>query len=175
MSDKLPLPNILRIELLDGKARERYLGGVQRTADVVKQQVYQKMVPDKESTFYGFIKQSSDQTYGMSAGWDKSTAGGGILGSVKKGIKKIGKAIPAVGAISGVIETSKDVASDITGINAKVTGSNSMKRYSGSELDDFEVTCGWYLPEQFLLCIKSLKILHRMTYQIGRASCRERV
>lgn len=165
LQSTIPKPNILRIEVLDGISRQRYLGGLQAGADsLVKDELYTRQVKDEDTVFYGFIQNSTEQGYGLSATWDTAATGGGVLGTAKAAINatasKLGVADPEKTA-----ESVGSLLQDLTGINAKVTGSSSLKRYSNSSLtQDFTVKCGWYLPEQFDLCLHSLRILHKMIY-----------
>ena len=164
----IPKPNIVRIELLDGNARDRYLGHLQRGADgLLKKKIYQHIANNKDDVFFGFLRNIAKQSYGLSANWDKAATGGGVLGAAKALVDKTGKAIPILGAGINVVQGASDLVSELTGINAKVTGSSSLKRYNGGGLtNNFSVDCGWYLPEQSLLCIRSLRILHKMIYPI---------
>ena len=180
LQKEIPRPNIVRIETLDGNARERYLGQIQQIGDVVRKNAYPNIGNDKNDVFYGFIKNTGQQSYGISSNWEASSAGGGVLGTLKKSINTLASgtkknrisAVVSVGAglIDSAItagESATDIAASLTGTNVKFTGSSSLKRYAGSGLSNgFNVNCGWYLPEQFLLCLRSLRILHRMTYPL---------
>ena len=167
LESTIPRPNILRIESLDANSRERYLGTVQKGADILKNKIYKGVADNKDTVFYGFMRNTADQTYGLSSDWEGSAAGGGVLGSAKAMVDKVGKAVPVVGLVTDLVQGSADLANDLTGINAKVTGSSSLKRYTHSGFSSpFKVECGWYLPEQFLLCLRSLRILHKMIYPI---------
>jgi len=167
LSKRFPKANILRIEVLSGTARQRYLGGLQRVVDStirIQLEASDKNTNNKnDKTFYGFIQNTSGQGYGLTAAWDAAATGGGVLGSAK--------ALAAMGAKKLHADTTKvanavaEIAQELTGVNANVTGSSSLKRYTGNTLtQDFTVKCGWYLPEQFKLCIHSLRILHKMIY-----------
>lgn len=174
LKDTLPRPNILRIEVLDGNSRNRYLGGLQKIIDVTRNAIDDNTKTHEGSdVFYGFIQDTETQGYGLTAKWDVSATSGGVLGAVKAIID--GSGTPEVkqeraantAKLGSVFETASDAVRELTGINAKVTGSSTLKRYSGTAFDKpFDVKCGWYLPEQFNLCVNSLKILHKMIYPI---------
>ena len=172
LDGRFPKANILRIEVLSGTARQRYLGGLQRVVDsIIKNNLMATDTNNKnDKVFYGFMQSGSGgQSYGLTANWDVAATGGGVLGTAKA---VINKGITA--ATKGLLQTDKDInlvkpiseiAQELTGTNANVTGSSSLKRYTGSSLtQDFTVKCGWYLPEQFKLCVHSLRILHKMIY-----------
>ena len=166
LQESIPKPNIVRIELLDGNSRGRYLGTLQKISDKVRAPIYQKIANDKDGVFFGFLRNKTIQSYGLSSNWERKGTGGGILGTIKAQVDKAPKNSRISKAI-GAIDMVSDIARDLTGINAKFTGSSSMKRYTGSGLaNGFSVDCGWYLPEQFLLCVRSLRILHKMIYPI---------
>lgn len=167
LDGRFPKANILRIEVLSGTARQRYLGGLQRDVDIsvrIPLENKDKNTNNKnDKVFYGFIQNTSGQGYGLSAAWDTAATGGGVLGTAKALIERGTSAISNSGV--KVAESVSEIAQELTGINANVTGSSSLKRYTGSSLtQDFTVKCGWYLPEQFKLCVHSLRILHKMIY-----------
>lgn len=169
---KAPKPNIIRIEVLDGTARERYLGALQRLADsTIKKSVYQKIVPVTDSVFYGFIRNQGEQPITLNTGWQDSGGSGGLLGGVKGLIQEAatgaGIAGSAAKIVSGGIEAIsglESAAKTLTGIDATLTGSSSLKQVKSISMSGFTVNCGWYLPEQLNLGMSSLKILLRMAY-----------
>ena len=158
---KAPKPNIIRIEVLDGSARERYLGGLQKFGDRnIKQALYQSFVPPTESVFYGFLKNQGEQTISLQAGWGKSGGTGGLLGD----IKNIASQNEIASKVINAGENLEKIAKSVTGLDANLTGSSSLKRIDSIEVGGFSVTCGWYLPEQLKLAIASLRIITRMVY-----------
>lgn len=174
---KAPKPNIIRIELLDGNSRERYLGKLQRGIDgVVKQPLYNKFVPASDSVFYGFLKNSGNQTIGITSEWSKSDGVKGLLGDIsgilskspvgKKG--KVGKFFSFAGAAGSAAINALDnidkAAKGLGSLDASLTGNSTIKQITGVDISGFEVDCGWYLPEQLNLATTSLKILSNMAY-----------
>lgn len=164
LSTNLPLPNILRIETLDGNARERYLSSVQRIGDNLRRNVYQRMGQDGESIFYGFLIGGGETEFDLGIEWNDRSGDATILGE----LKGLATLIPGLGSIvSGAKKASEaigDIGTQLVGVNASATGSATVKNFSGVQLRDYSITCGWYLPEQYHLCVKSLKTLHRMAY-----------
>jgi len=165
LSTKLPKPNILRIEVLDGNARQRYLGAVQRIGDNIKTRTYQRMTQDGERVFFGFLTEGADSQFDLKVTWDDKSPDGVILGQ----LKSIAENVPGIAgdvtqAITNITAGIGNIAGSLTGINASTTGSGTIKNFSGVSLNDYSITCGWYLPEQYSLCIKSLKTLYRMAY-----------
>ena len=174
---KAPKPNIIRIEVLDGNSRERYLGRLQRKADnIIKQPLYDKFVPPSQSIFYGFLKNVGSQTVGISAQWTKSDGVKGLLGDItgvlskastgKKG--KVGKFFSFAGAAGAFGLSAKEnidkAAKGLGSLDTSLTGNSTIKQVTGVDVNGFEVDCGWYLPEQLNLASNSLKILNNMAY-----------
>jgi hypothetical protein len=168
----VPKPNIVRIEILDGNARERYLGKIQTTLDrSVKQQVYQKFSSPSDSLFYGFLKNSGKQSVGINAKWMDTGGTGGILGDIKGVIGEASSGSTAGGLVSSIADKAisageklDSAAKALGGFDSKLTGSSSLKRLEGIDMGDMSVDCGWYLPEQLTLASSSLRILARMIY-----------
>lgn len=165
LSSNLPRANIVRIEALDGSARQRYLQGIQQfTDEKFRQPVYEKLANKEDNLFYG-IMTDSDTSFNMQAQWNDSDAAGAVLG----GIKAIGEKFTpnlyntASGMVSMVDGVDKFIGK-LTGTNSTATGSGTVKEFSGVSLNDMSIKCSWYLPEQYALCTKSLKILYRMAY-----------
>jgi len=169
---KAPKPNIIRIEVLDGTARERYLGGLQRLADsTIKKTVYQRIVPVTDTVFYGFVKNQGEQPISLNTQWADTGGSGGLMGGAKALIDKAATGSGAFGSVAKVVsggikaaEGIEAMAKTITGIDATLTGSSSLKQVQSVGISGFTVNCGWYLPEQLNLGMSSLKILIRMAY-----------
>lgn len=165
LSANIPLPNIVRIEVLNKFARSRYLGTLQHLSNELKDDLVEKLNGPNGDTrslvFYGFMKGSAPRTIDLSSTWERTgNTGPGILGTVR--------ALVAGGTSSfgenSVIGQALELGRDLTGISMSTTGSSTIKRYSGSELNQFSIDCGWYLPEQYKLCVKSLKAILRIAY-----------
>lgn len=168
LSPNAPLPNIVRIEVLNSQARNRYLGTIGQFTSKTRDLAFRSSGDKGLNKFYGFMKGTPKTSFGITAKWADSGAGGGILGAITKTAG--GVADLALGTGSGELKTiassAGDIAKDLTGLNASATGSSSLKRYNGGSLKGFTLTCGWYMPEQHDLCIKSLKSILRMVYPV---------
>ncbi len=161
LSPRLPLPNIIRIEALNRIARERYLGGIQKEAGrIFRDPISTALGKRKLDKFYGFMKGTASKVLELGSTWRQSGNNGGNVGFVRNLISGGGSAgIPVFDDILGV-------ARDLTGISASGTGATTLKRFESSTLQGFTINCGWYLPEQYGLCIKSLKSILTMSYPI---------
>lgn len=173
LSSSLPRPNILRIEVLDGESRERYLqtygGGsnVYTATNQLRKKTLNAIFTgnrEKEKVFYGFLSPSKDTSFNMTAEWGNSNIGGNAFDMVKK-------VASAAGAVGEVVNTALDIGTGINTIvnqaldlNSTATGAATMSDYTGAKLDNFTVSVVWYLPEQEKLATRSLQILYRMLY-----------
>lgn len=164
LSTNLPKPNILRIEVLDGNARKRYLAAVQRAGDNIRASVYQQTTQPGERVFYGFLVAGSETGFNMSSNWNAETGSGAVLDTIKGLAGAVPGVNTAVGGIAKALEGIGDIGGSLLGINKSTTGSGTVKEFAGVGLSDFHVKCGWYIPEQYQLCIKSLKTVYRMAY-----------
>lgn len=164
LSPDLPKPNILRVEVLDGNARQRYLAAVQRKGDNIRRIAYQQATQPGERIFYGFLVSGGETGFNMNTQWNKDTGSGAILGE----LKGIAGVIPGVNTIVGgateIIDRIGEIGGSLLGINQSSTGSGTVKDFAGVGLQDYTIKCGWYLPEQYHLCVKSLKTIYRMAY-----------
>lgn len=151
----IPKPNIVRIEVLDGSARMRYLGGLQKIGDSFKTKI-QNTTSKEDRIFFGFLKSDSNIELGFTNTWTDIAGAGNILGSIKASQKtaRLGNTIQNIG----------DVVNKLTGMSVSSTGSSTLKQFANTDIKDFNVSCGWYLPEQLQLCNKSLRVLSRMMY-----------
>lgn len=173
LSSNLPRPNILRIEVLDGESRERFLqtygGGsnVYTSTNQLRKKTLNAIFTGnraKENVFYGFLSPAADTSFNMTAKWGNSNIGGNAFDMVKK-------VVGATGAIGEVVNTALDIGTGINTIanqalelNSTATGAATMCDYTGAGLDNFTVSVVWYLPEQEKLATHSLRILYRMLY-----------
>ena len=57
LSPGVTKPNMVRIEILDGQARKRYLGQLQRAGDLLRTSLYDKMTNRPDQVFFGFLKK----------------------------------------------------------------------------------------------------------------------
>ena len=160
-------PNVVRMEVLDGNKVQRYLGTIERIGyDTVRAPLMDNIFDSKDPNkadkriFYGILKNGIENTWGMTAEWAKPSGGGGLLGM----IRGLTKDIPVVGPGLDVVEGVLKLGERITGTNTSATGSSTMKQYMGADLKSPKITVGWYLPEQYGICIKGLQTLVQMTY-----------
>lgn len=159
LSANIPLPNIVRIEILNKNARNRYLGTLQRITSDLRDDLAETFRAKRIDKFYGFMKGSAQRVIDLSSSWQPTgDTGGGIIGTIRQ--------IVAGGTnnFKSTIGNLLELGRDLTGISLNTTGSSSIKRYNGSELNQFSIDCGWYLPEQYNVCVKSVKSIFRMAY-----------
>ena len=183
LSKNLPRPNIVRIEVLDGESRERYLkastesGGVDNIYGAVnnirKSTFNSVFTPEREyeKIFYGFLSPTADTTINLSSSWEQPNISGSAFDMVKKvagGVASVGGVVGGVGRVVGagleIGSSIQDISNRAVGMNSTATGASTMKDFKSIELNDFTVQCSWYLPEQEKLTIHSLKILYKMLY-----------
>lgn len=163
LSNDIPRPNIVRIEMLDGGARARYLTGIYSGSNTLRNAVYQNIVPAGQDTFYGFLSPNADFTFNMTGNWESSSIGGMAMGGIKKIADTVG-AGKLVGGLFSAGQTAYEIASSLTQLNATSTGSSTMQDFKSVSLDQFSVSCVWYIPEQEKTARTSLRILYRMLY-----------
>lgn len=183
LSPNLPRPNIVRIEVLDGESRERYLKSYAESGNVsniysavnnIRKATYDSVfTADRayEKIFYGFLSPTADTTINMGAGWEQTNISGSAFDMVKKvagGVASVGGVVGGVGRVVGagleIGSSIQDISNRAVGMNSTATGASTMKDFKSIELNDFTVQCSWYLPEQEKLTIHSLKILYKMLY-----------
>lgn len=164
LSTALPKPNILRIEVLDGNARERYLSAVQLKGDELRQKIYQNVTLPGERLFYGFLVGGGETGFSLSTQWERQTGSGAILDNLKGIAGLVPGGNTVVGGAQQALDNIGEIGGSLLGINKSTTGSGTVKDFTSIALTDYTLTCGWYLPEQYHLCVKSLKALYRMAY-----------
>lgn len=169
LSPNLPLPNIVRIEALNKIARNRYLGTIQKISSNVRDQVALSLKKNNLDKFYGFMKGNAPKTLSIGSQWVNSSSTGGTVGFIRN---LVGGGGVSAGGSGRAFDDLFGLARDVTGISASSTGASTMKRFNTTGLSEFTINCGWYLPEQYLTCVKSLKSILAMTYpvQIGKIS-----
>lgn len=172
-----PKPNVVRIELLSQDARARYLGKIQQMGDEARgfaTESINKIQMLKNRVFYGILKNGYDDGMSMGADWTDSKEMAKLWEASKKvgasAVSAIGKAVGGIagGAFAdkatGAIGDAVDVASELMAISSDSTGSASVQKFSGVKLNEYTVSVGWYLPEQYDLCKHSMRILYQMIY-----------
>lgn len=186
-SNKLPKPNIIRIEAIGHDARARFLGGYVNAMDSYRSNLQDKAGVVKP--FYGFI-DPTELKFTVEDSWqqDPDACGFGMLKKVASKAVSLGTSV--AGAISGtlgaetrgIVNTSKDavgaaytlstegtfMGTDIyerVGINNKYSGTASLKKLSGVNLRlQLPIKCKWYMPEQGDLCRMSISRLMKLAY-----------
>ena len=154
----LPKANLVRIQVLTPAEREKYLGSIDAAIDKnVKSPIY-NTIYDGDPIFYGVMQGDNDLSFGITPDWQKSGAGGSLGGMIRDFASQteLGKTVGAAG----------DIMKAMTGINGSATGSATMQSFEGVGLEGFTVDCAWYLPEQWNLCILSLRNISRMAYPV---------
>lgn len=180
LSQTTPLPNIIRVETLNANARQRYLSGLNSVRDAGRTEK-NKLAADKR-VFYGYTSSDSkSKGFEISSEWSKTGKGMGMLGVVKGLATKAANSdkdgdttISKVGSFTkgaiNIFEGLADVSTALTGTDYKNVGGATIKDYNGTTLKGFSVNCGWYLPEQYKMCIKSLREIIKMTYPTKASS-----
>ena len=168
-SNSLPLPNVVRIEVLSTKAKARYLGPFHSMLDTFRQELTQQLMDSEANKpFYAFFnpEDNGDIGFDMNAGWNNAQHIG--LDAV---VSKVGSFLPkkgALGLIGGAVRKAPSIASDMTnlmGLNNNSTGSVTMKEFSKAEFQfNKSIQCSWYMPEQEDMARLSISRLLRMAY-----------
>lgn len=178
-SEKLPNPNVIRIEVLSPSAKAAYLnGGLYAMTNRFQQALMETMLyDDATKPFYGFVdpEETAGVTFGVSASWEKGKHGFGELAKVLKGVAGDFSRIPVVGAVGkvagGVIgaaekigKYSKDMA-NAAGLNTDSTGACTMRDFKRATFDfNKTVKCKWYMPEQEYMARLSISRLLTLTF-----------
>lgn len=176
LESDLPRSNIVRIEILDGDSRDRFLksqtsAGTGTNIYTLTNELRKETIGsiytgsrENEKIFYGFLNPSTDSTFNLGSTWEASSLGGNIGESIKKVIGATGTIGKGVNAAINIGSSFSEIANKTMGLNTTATGASTMKEFKSVELDDFKVSCVWYLPEQEKLAKFSLRILYRMLY-----------
>lgn len=178
-SEKLPNPNVIRIEVLSPSAKSAYLnGGLYAMTNKLQQSLMESILyKDATKPFYGFFDpdETSGVTFGVSAQWKEGKHGfGEVAGILKKVTGAISK-VPAVGVVGkvagGAVSAAETVAgvanewANAAGINTNSTGACTMKDFRGATFNfDKTVKCKWYMPEQEDMARLSIARLLTLTF-----------
>ena len=170
-SQHLPLPNVVRIEVLSPAAKARYLGKFHSMMEGFRQKLTEQMMyGDATKPFYAFFdpKQNGDIGLDLSANWQRSQSTGvNALVNTMKGVPLVGKSGP-MSKITGVISGVADAGNKLTkwmGMDNSSTGSCTMKEFGGAEFKfNKSITCSWYMPEQENMARLSIARLIKMAY-----------
>lgn len=165
-SASLPLPNVVRIEVLAPEAKARYLGKFHSMMDGFRQKLTESLMPpDANEPFYAFFDpvENGDIGFDVNANWE-TTQNGGLNAAVN-----VMKALPVIGnTVGGKAEKAASLfnrGAQFMGFNNDSTGSCTMKEFSKADFQfNKTVKCSWYMPEQEDMARVSLSRLIRMAY-----------
>jgi hypothetical protein len=164
-SPHLPLPNVVRIEVLSPAAKARYLGKFHSMMEGFRQKLTEQMMyGDATKPFYAFFdpKQNGDIGLDLTANWQKSQSTG--INSLTNMVKDV----PGLKTAAGVASKFAEIGNKLTkwmGMDNNSTGSCTMKEFSGAEFKfNKNVTCSWYMPEQENMARLSIARLIKMAY-----------
>ena len=148
-SEKLPNPNVIRIEVLSPSAKAAYLnGGLYAMTNRFQHALMETMLyDDATKPFYGFFdpEETAGISFGVSASWAKGNHGFGEVANVLKGVTGAVSRVPVVGAVGSVAggligaaqkigDYSKKMA-NAAGLNTDSTGECTMKDFKCATLD----------------------------------------
>lgn len=178
-SEKLPNPNVIRIEVLSPSAKAAYLnGGLYAMTNRFQQALMESMLyDDATKPFYGFFdpEETAGISFGVSASWAKGNHGFGEVANVLKSVTGAVSRVPVVGAVGSVAgrligaaqkigNYSKKMA-NAAGLNTDSTGACTMKDFKGASFDfNKTVKCKWYMPEQEYMARLSISRLLTLTF-----------
>jgi hypothetical protein len=173
-SERLPNPNVIRIEVLSPSARAAYLNnGIYAALNTFQQTLMEQFLgdPDSIKPFYGFFDPSNEGVgFGMKASWQKNGNHG--FNEMATIIRKTAGQLPVVGgAVNGAVniaETIRDNAEKLVntaGIDTNSTGACTLKDFKGAEFNfDKTIECKWYMPEQENMARLSIARLLKLAY-----------
>lgn len=184
-SEKLPNPNVIRIEVLSPSAKSQYLnGGLYAITNRFQQALMENMMmPGSIEPFYGFFDpETQGISFGVSADWKENRKHGfgemvSTVKTISSGISKVpfGNTIGKVGsgvadAVGGFANFAEKLANragfdtNSTG-DANSTGACTLKDFGGSRFNfDKTVVCRWYMPEQEDMARLSIARLLMLTF-----------
>lgn len=165
-SPHLPLPNVVRIEVLSPAAKARYLGKFHSMMEGFRQKLTEQMMyGDATKPFYAFFdpKQNGDIGLDLTATWEKSQS---------TGINSLTNMVKDVPGIVGKAAKGASMAANLgnkltkwMGMDNNSTGACTMKEFSGAEFAfNKSVHCSWYMPEQENMARLSISRLIKMAY-----------
>ena len=178
-SEKLPNPNVIRIEVLSPSAKAAYLnGGLYAMTNRFQQALMESMLyDDATKPFYGFFdpEETAGVTFGVTASWEHGKHGFGEVAGVLKNVTGAVSGIPVVGGVGKVAgkiigaaekigEYSKKLA-NTAGLNTESTGACTMRDFKSATFDFSKtVKCKWYMPEQEYMARLSISRLLTLTF-----------
>lgn len=171
LSERDPLPNVVRIETLTEDELKYYTSIFGDAALTVQNKIRTSFRQDP-LTFYGFM-QNDQLTVSYNSSWESGkmksifdivTKGndGGKTDKLTKNIS--GKITNAISGVATSIYRAVTVLGSKVGLNPAVTGNATKKYMNGFSATVPSVSCGWYLPQQLQQAVLGLLNLHNMIY-----------
>jgi len=168
-SASLPLPNVVRIEVLSPLAKARYLGQFHSMMEGFRQQLANSiMTPDATLPFYGFFdpEANGDIGFDINANWEQDSSG--LLNSMANKMSKLPVVGSLAGKAAGALSSVSNVANTLVktmGMDNTSTGSCTMKSFSKASFAfNKSIKCSWYMPEQEAQARVSITRLMKMAY-----------
>lgn len=168
-SASLPLPNVVRIEVLSPLAKARYLGQFHSMMEGFRQQLANSiMTPDATLPFYGFFdpEANGDIGFDINANWEQDSSG--LLNSMANKMSKLPVVGSLAGKAAGALSSVSNVANTLVktmGMDNTSTGSCTMKSFSKASFAfNKSIKCSWYMPEQEAQARVSITRLLKMAY-----------
>lgn len=164
-SASLPLPNVVRIEILSPLAKARYLGQFHSMMEGFRQQLANSiMTPDATLPFYGFFDpdENGDIGFDLNANWEQDSS------NMLNTIAQKTKGMPGIGWVADKISKASNMANTLVqkmGLDNSSTGSCTMKTFSKASFAfNKTIKCSWYMPEQEAQARVSITRLMKMAY-----------
>ncbi len=168
-SASLPLPNVVRIEVLSPLAKARYLGQFHSMMEGFRQQLANSiMTPDATQPFYGFFdpEANGDIGFDINANWEQDSSG--LLNSMATKMSKLPIVGRLAGKAAGALSSMTDISNTLVksmGMDNSSTGSCTMKSFSKASFAfNKTIKCSWYMPEQEAQARVSITRLMKMAY-----------
>lgn len=164
-SASLPLPNVVRIEILSPLAKARYLGQFHSMMEGFRQQLANSiMTPDATLPFYGFFDpdENGDIGFDLNANWEQDSS------NMLNTIAQKTQGMPGIGWVADKISKASNMANTLVqkmGLDNSSTGSCTMKTFSKASFAfNKTIKCSWYMPEQEAQARVSITRLMKMAY-----------
>lgn len=168
-SDVLPLPNVVRIEIMSPTAKAQYLGKFHSIMDGFRSQLSSWLTtPDATMPFYAFFDpaQMGDIGFDLQSTWEedsKATLDG--MAKTVQNIPKVGKYIGAGVGLAAKIGNAGSAMAGFMGMDNSSTGSCTMKSFRKSTFTfNKSIKCSWYMPEMEAQARVGISRLLKMAY-----------
>lgn len=164
-SDVLPLPNVVRIEIMSPTAKAQYLGKFHSIMDGFRSQLTSSLTtPDANAPFYAFFDpaQQGDIGFDLQASWEEDSKA--TLDGVAKSVKNVPLAGGIAGKAAKIAEYGNKLAG-FMGLDNSSTGSCTMKTFRKSTFAfNKTIKCSWYMPEMEAQARVGISRLLKMAY-----------